>query len=81
MPGARSSGVLVEAHSAIELREAIARVLGAREQKGPIPLITRYSLGDALEPAAVLRVLVAEDNAVNQRLASRLLRNGDTASR
>src|SRR6266436_1736352 len=56
-----------------ELREAIARVLGAREQKGPIPLITRYSLGDALEPAAVLRVLVAEDNAVNQRLASRLL--------
>jgi PAS domain S-box-containing protein len=56
-----------------ELREAIARVLGAREQKGAIPLITRYSLGDAQEPTAVLRVLVAEDNAVNQRLASRLL--------
>jgi CheY-like chemotaxis protein len=56
-----------------ELREAIARVLGAKEQKGAIPLITRYSLGDAVEPAAVLRVLVVEDNAVNQRLASRLL--------
>jgi PAS domain S-box-containing protein len=56
-----------------ELREAIARVLGAREQKGAIPLITRYSLGDALEPMAVLRVLVAEDNAVNQRLTMRLL--------
>jgi two-component system, sensor histidine kinase and response regulator len=56
-----------------ELREAIARVLGARERKGAIPLITRYSLGDAVEPQAVLRVLVAEDNAVNQRLASRLL--------
>jgi CheY-like chemotaxis protein len=56
-----------------ELREAIARVLGAREQKGAIPLITRYSLGDAPEPTAVLRVLVVEDNAVNQRLASRLL--------
>ncbi len=56
-----------------ELREAIARVLGAREQKGPIPLITRYSLGDALEPTAQLRVLVAEDNSVNQRLATRLL--------
>jgi PAS domain S-box-containing protein len=56
-----------------ELREAIARVLGAREQKGAIPLITRYSLGDAIEPMAVLRVLVAEDNAVNQRLAARLL--------
>jgi two-component system sensor histidine kinase/response regulator len=56
-----------------ELREAIARVLGAGEQKTAIPLITRYSLGDAPDPMAVLRVLVAEDNAVNQRLASRLL--------
>jgi len=56
-----------------ELREAIARVLGAREQKGAIPLITRYSLHDAREPAGSLRVLLAEDNPVNQLLASRLL--------
>jgi CheY-like chemotaxis protein len=56
-----------------ELREAIARVLGAREQKGAIPLITRYSLYDAREPSSSLRVLLAEDNPVNQRLASRLL--------
>jgi signal transduction histidine kinase/CheY-like chemotaxis protein len=56
-----------------ELREAIARVLGAREQKGAIPLITRYSLHDAREPATSLRILLAEDNAVNQLLASRLL--------
>jgi two-component system sensor histidine kinase/response regulator len=56
-----------------ELREAIARVLGAREQKGAIPLITRYSLGDAHDPTAQLRVLVAEDNSVNQRLVTRLL--------
>src|SRR5579864_4943113 len=56
-----------------ELREAIARVLGAREQTGAIPLITRYSLQDARDPAACLRVLVAEDNPVNQRLATRLL--------
>jgi signal transduction histidine kinase/CheY-like chemotaxis protein len=55
-----------------ELREAIARVLGAQEQKGAIPLITRYSLADAVQRTA-LRVLVAEDNAVNQRLASRML--------
>jgi len=39
-----------------ELREAIARVLGARDQKGPVPLITRYSLHDARDPATSLRV-------------------------
>jgi PAS domain S-box-containing protein len=56
-----------------ELREAIARVLGAREQTGAIPLITRYSLQNARDPDTVLRVLVAEDNMVNQRLAVRML--------
>jgi PAS domain S-box-containing protein len=56
-----------------ELREAIARVLGAKEQKGAIPLITRYSLQDARDPTTSLRVLLAEDNAVNQRLTVRLL--------
>jgi CheY-like chemotaxis protein len=56
-----------------ELREAIARVLGAREQKGAIPLITRYSLQDAREPSASLHVLLVEDNRVNQQLATRLL--------
>jgi two-component system sensor histidine kinase/response regulator len=56
-----------------ELREAVARVLGAHEQQGASSLITRYSLQDAREPSASLRVLLAEDNAVNQRLATRLL--------
>jgi CheY-like chemotaxis protein/nitrogen-specific signal transduction histidine kinase len=56
-----------------ELREAIARILGAREQEGAIPLITRFSLHDARDPSAFLRVPLAEDNAVNQRLAVRLL--------
>src|SRR5579862_5698963 len=56
-----------------ELREAIARVLGAREQNGAIPLLTRYSLQDARDPESVLRILVAEDNLVNQRLTVRLL--------
>jgi two-component system sensor histidine kinase/response regulator len=56
-----------------ELREAVARVLGAQETKGTIPLITRYSLQDAREPSASLRILLAEDNLVNQRLATRLL--------
>jgi signal transduction histidine kinase/DNA-binding response OmpR family regulator len=56
-----------------ELREVIARVLGAKEQQGAIPLITRYSLQDPRGPSAALRVLLAEDNLVNQRLATRLL--------
>jgi signal transduction histidine kinase/CheY-like chemotaxis protein len=56
-----------------ELREAIARVLGAKEQRGAIPLITRFSLFDARDPDSVLRVLLVEDNRVNQRLASRML--------
>ncbi|MGB2591767.1 MAG: response regulator [Candidatus Acidiferrum sp.] len=56
-----------------ELREAVARVLGAREREGAIPLITRFSLQDAREPGVFLRVLLAEDNVVNQRLAVRLL--------
>ena len=56
-----------------ELREAVARVLGAREQEGRIPLITRFSLGDSRDGLEFLRVLVAEDNAVNQRLIVRLL--------
>jgi len=56
-----------------ELRKAIARVLGAREQTAAIPLVTRYSLQDAGDPDTVFRVLVAEDNAVNQRLVVRML--------
>ncbi|PYU75986.1 MAG: hypothetical protein DMG49_02195 [Acidobacteria bacterium] len=36
-------------------------------------MITWYSLQDAREPSASLRVLLAEDNLVNQRLATRLL--------
>jgi len=56
-----------------ELREAIARVLGAHAENGAIPLITRFSLHDGRDPSASLRVLLAEDNPVNQRLAVRLL--------
>jgi CheY-like chemotaxis protein len=56
-----------------ELREAITRALGAREQKDATPMITRNSLQEAREPAAFLTVLVAEDNPVNQRLTTRLL--------
>jgi two-component system sensor histidine kinase/response regulator len=56
-----------------ELREAIARVLSAKEHAGAIPLITRYSLRDDSDPAKTLHILLAEDNLVNQKLAKRLL--------
>jgi CheY-like chemotaxis protein len=56
-----------------ELREAIARVLGAPERGGVIPLITRYAVQEAREPNSSLRVLLAEDNLVNQRLAVRMI--------
>ncbi len=56
-----------------ELREALRRSMGARTREDGSPLITRYSLQDARDPAEVLRILVAEDNPVNQRLIVRLL--------
>jgi two-component system sensor histidine kinase/response regulator len=56
-----------------ELRQAIARVLSAKEQAGGIPMITRYSLHGEAAPAKRLHILLAEDNAVNQKLAIRLL--------
>src|SRR5205085_6852944 len=49
-----------------DLREAIARVLGAREQEGALPLITRFSLQDAREPGPSLKVLLVEDDLDNQ---------------
>ena len=54
-----------------ELRNVIFRLLGEKENSGP--LITRYSLATARNAEASLRILVAEDNAVNQKLVARLL--------
>jgi PAS domain S-box-containing protein len=54
-----------------ELQDVISRLLGEKEVAGP--LITRYSIANAQNAAVSLRVLVAEDNAVNQKLVARLL--------
>ncbi len=56
-----------------ELRDAILQVLGESDEKGQSTLITRYSLGDSRRPSTILRILLAEDSPVNQRVASRLL--------
>ena len=56
-----------------ELREAISCALSAKEQVRAMPLITRCSLIDARDPEKSLHILLAEDNAVNQKLAVRLL--------
>jgi two-component system, sensor histidine kinase and response regulator len=54
-----------------ELREAIGRVRGTATWE--IPLITRFSLNDSGTAMTPLRILLAEDNAVNQRLLTLLL--------
>jgi two-component system sensor histidine kinase/response regulator len=56
-----------------ELREAIARVLNAKEHAATIPMVTQYSMQKSGGFAAGLHILLAEDNPVNQKLAVRLL--------
>jgi len=54
-----------------DLLEALLRVLGSRPDAAkPVQLVTRHTLREGRMP---LRVLLAEDNVVNQRLAVRLL--------
>lgn len=66
------AGYLLKPIRQSELRDAIARVLGVRKKEA-IPLVTTASLGDPRASTRHLRVLLAEDNTVNQRLAVRLL--------
>jgi len=56
-----------------ELRGAILKVLSTDAQKAQRPLLTRYTLPDTTAPPVSLRILLAEDNQVNQLLAKRLL--------
>jgi two-component system, sensor histidine kinase and response regulator len=54
-----------------DLLEALLNVLGSREAAlKPPELVTRHTLREGRAP---LRILLTEDNLVNQRLASRLL--------
>ncbi len=67
------AGYLLKPVRQSELHQAIAMILGARQNCSALPLVTRYSVQDASEPDQELSILVAEDNAVNQRLVARML--------
>jgi signal transduction histidine kinase/DNA-binding response OmpR family regulator len=56
-----------------ELREAISRALQSRDRTGGTEVITQSTLKNELCVAASLKILLAEDNPVNQKLAVRLL--------
>jgi two-component system, sensor histidine kinase and response regulator len=64
------SAYLVKPIRQRELLDAICQVLGAGPPALDVPLVTRHSLH---EEKPSLRILLAEDNAVNQVLAVRLL--------
>jgi len=70
---ARVSAYLLKPIRQSELRAALTKVLGARKQSNHVPLLGSASLKVERGPSASLHVLVAEDNAVNQLLARRLL--------
>jgi two-component system sensor histidine kinase/response regulator len=59
--------------SLAELREAVLRVLHAKREGLAAPLVSHYSLGDKGDLLRSLRILLAEDNRVNQKIAIRLL--------
>jgi two-component system, sensor histidine kinase and response regulator len=56
-----------------ELREAVIRVLGGKQEGLPVPLITGVSSRNKRDLLRSLHILLVEDNRVNQKIATRLL--------
>ena len=66
------AGYLTKPVRQSDLRDVISTVLGLRDESPPRQLVTHYTVQEA-ERRARPRLLVVEDNAVNQRVAVRLL--------
>jgi PAS domain S-box-containing protein len=64
------AGYLTKPVGQAELLEAVLRVVGSKRTTEKPALVTRHSMR---EEGTALRILLAEDNVVNQKLASRLL--------
>jgi two-component system sensor histidine kinase/response regulator len=56
-----------------ELHQAITRVLQAKQELSAEPIVAPYSLRRDGDPLKSLHILLAEDNLVNQKVATRLL--------
>jgi signal transduction histidine kinase/DNA-binding response OmpR family regulator/HPt (histidine-containing phosphotransfer) domain-containing protein len=70
------AGYLTKPVGQAELLDAVVRVAGSKSSGGKPVLVTRHSLREERRP---LRILLAEDNPVNQMLVSRVLeRDGHT---
>jgi two-component system, sensor histidine kinase and response regulator len=63
-------GYLTKPVSQAELLDAVLRVAGSKRPEAKPGLVTRHSVR---EEGRLLRILLAEDNVVNQLLATRLL--------
>jgi two-component system sensor histidine kinase/response regulator len=57
----------------LELKEALAGILGGMTDGKEIAAIAQKSVREDRASTVALRILLAEDNQVNQRLAKRLL--------
>ncbi|MGA2536181.1 MAG: response regulator [Terracidiphilus sp.] len=67
------AGYLVKPVRRSDLREVIGRTLGSQKPRSTAQSSSKATQTPVLQPRKSLKVLVAEDNPVNQRLATRLL--------